>query len=272
MQHAGTAATALIAAIALIKDPAERVYPLRHLRIVAEALRDMAYTYRPAERMLNVLEHVIQDFGWDIDNLPDPAPASLTQQNLFPRESIGISPQRMSRKSQTSSVDIGVGNAYASTPGLVNDSQRSDSFGSMDQYHDFDYTDVPFPAMSGANPMSWMKSMSTENSMMFPYRNDNVDSIPPDNTMMFSGRNNLMHYLEVPGLSKDISPIRGEGSLPMDAFSDYNMPKRSQRANYMDGSSVTPSTLQRDAWSLDSPGGPQISWGEVLRQMGDNVE
>jgi hypothetical protein len=71
IQHAGTAATALIAAITQIRDPEERVRPLQHLRILADALKAMSPTYHPAERMSNVLEDVCLEAGWDLQQLPE---------------------------------------------------------------------------------------------------------------------------------------------------------------------------------------------------------
>jgi hypothetical protein len=71
IQHAGTAATALIAAITQIRDPEERVRPLQHLRILGDALKAMSPTYQPAERMYNVFEDVLVEAGWDLQQLPE---------------------------------------------------------------------------------------------------------------------------------------------------------------------------------------------------------
>ena len=71
IQHAGTAATALIAAITQIRDSDQRIRPLQHLRILADALKAMSPTYQPAERMFNVLEDVLIEAGWDLQQLPE---------------------------------------------------------------------------------------------------------------------------------------------------------------------------------------------------------
>ena len=71
IQHAGAAATALIAGITQIKDPQDRIDPLKHLRTLARALKSMCPTYQPAERMSNVLEDVCLESGWDLDQLPE---------------------------------------------------------------------------------------------------------------------------------------------------------------------------------------------------------
>ncbi|KAL5116311.1 hypothetical protein ACEQ8H_005769 [Pleosporales sp. CAS-2024a] len=59
MQHAGTAATALVAALAFIKDANDRNNNMEYLECLSAALSDMAYTYQPAERMSVVLRAVM---------------------------------------------------------------------------------------------------------------------------------------------------------------------------------------------------------------------
>lgn len=69
IQHAGTAATTLIAQLTLVKDPEKQVMSFQHLNILIQTLKEMSPTYQPAERMFNVLEDVIQGAGWQLDNL-----------------------------------------------------------------------------------------------------------------------------------------------------------------------------------------------------------
>ncbi|KAF2032804.1 hypothetical protein EK21DRAFT_60071 [Setomelanomma holmii] len=59
MQHAGTAATALVAALAFIKDADDRNNNMQYLECLSAALSDMAHTYQPAERMSVVLRAVM---------------------------------------------------------------------------------------------------------------------------------------------------------------------------------------------------------------------
>ncbi|KAL5401045.1 hypothetical protein PMIN03_011851 [Paraphaeosphaeria minitans] len=59
LQHAGTAATALVAALAFIKDPNDRANNMQYLECLSAALNDMAVTYQPAERMAVVLRAVM---------------------------------------------------------------------------------------------------------------------------------------------------------------------------------------------------------------------
>lgn len=59
LQHAGTAATALVAALAYVKDRGTRNNNMQYLECLAAALQDMAHTYVPAEKMSNVLGAVI---------------------------------------------------------------------------------------------------------------------------------------------------------------------------------------------------------------------
>jgi len=69
MQHAGTAATALIAEIATSQNPEDRREYFRCLKCLADALEAMAETYQPAERMSAIVQNFIR--GCDLD-LQDP--------------------------------------------------------------------------------------------------------------------------------------------------------------------------------------------------------
>lgn len=79
LDHAGTAATALIAGIANISDPRKRAILLRYLRWVADALKGMSSAYRAAERMTSVLDSIFEDPDWsqapaarEFDAMPTP--------------------------------------------------------------------------------------------------------------------------------------------------------------------------------------------------------
>jgi hypothetical protein len=65
LQHAGTAAIALVAALAYIKDRSSRAANMQYLECLAAALRDMTETYHPAERMSMVLEAVMIELRAD---------------------------------------------------------------------------------------------------------------------------------------------------------------------------------------------------------------
>jgi len=67
--HQGTAATALVAALAYIKDPNDRNNNMQYLECISAALNDMALTYQPAERMAVVLRAVMVELrGESINN------------------------------------------------------------------------------------------------------------------------------------------------------------------------------------------------------------
>jgi hypothetical protein len=59
MQHAGAAATALIAALAYIPDTNDRTNNMSYLEVLHHALVDMSHAYQPAERMAQVLNAVM---------------------------------------------------------------------------------------------------------------------------------------------------------------------------------------------------------------------
>jgi hypothetical protein len=59
IQHAGTAATALVAALAFIKNVNDRTNNMQYLECLAAALQDMSYTYQPAASMSSILQAVM---------------------------------------------------------------------------------------------------------------------------------------------------------------------------------------------------------------------
>ncbi|QDS70192.1 hypothetical protein FKW77_006514 [Venturia effusa] len=61
LQHAGTAATALVAALAFIKDANDRNNNMQYLECLSASLQDMSQTYQPAERMFLVLQAVLTE-------------------------------------------------------------------------------------------------------------------------------------------------------------------------------------------------------------------
>lgn len=81
LQHAGTAATALIAALASLTDSASRDANMHHLECLAAALGDMAETYLPAKRMSAVLEAVLIELRATVPQLKDVVPARTRDSN-----------------------------------------------------------------------------------------------------------------------------------------------------------------------------------------------
>lgn len=75
LQHAGTAATALVAALAFIKDANDRNNNMQYLECLSASLQDMSQTYQPAERMFLVIQAVLTELRGtpdDINNLHRP--------------------------------------------------------------------------------------------------------------------------------------------------------------------------------------------------------
>jgi Fungal specific transcription factor domain len=98
LQHAGTAAIALVAALGSLKDSSSRDANMHYLETLAAALEDMTETYQPAERMSAVLKAVIVELkatlpqsrpekivparrerGTIDDDMPRPAPSKRHQ-------------------------------------------------------------------------------------------------------------------------------------------------------------------------------------------------
>ena len=66
IQHAGTSAIALIAALAHQTSDSERRSYLGYLEILSSAIGDMSYTYQPADRMDDLLKAVLVQLRGDI--------------------------------------------------------------------------------------------------------------------------------------------------------------------------------------------------------------
>ena len=73
IQHAGTAATALVAALAFIKNMNDRKNNMQYLECLAGALHDMSYTYQPAASMSRILQAVMTELQ-NVNNQKTPPP------------------------------------------------------------------------------------------------------------------------------------------------------------------------------------------------------
>ncbi|KAF1982586.1 hypothetical protein K402DRAFT_424510 [Aulographum hederae CBS 113979] len=74
MQHAGTAATALVAGLAHLHDPTARNNNMQYLECLSAALADMSHTYQPAEQMSIVLNGVLAELrGISPTQNPEPS-------------------------------------------------------------------------------------------------------------------------------------------------------------------------------------------------------
>jgi hypothetical protein len=72
IQHAGTAATALVAALAFIKNVNDRKNNMQYLECLASALHDMSYTYQPAASMSSILQAVMTELQNASSKTPPP--------------------------------------------------------------------------------------------------------------------------------------------------------------------------------------------------------
>lgn len=72
IQHAGTAATALVAALAFIKNVSDRRSNLSYLECLASALQDMSCTYQPAASMSSILQAVMLELQNASSKTPPP--------------------------------------------------------------------------------------------------------------------------------------------------------------------------------------------------------
>ena len=144
IQHAGTAATALVAALAFIKNPSDRKNNMQYLECLAAALHDMSCTYQPAASMSSILQAVMME----LDNASAKTPPdmrylhfeslvparrsshsqSTSEQPSFKKRQLSKSSTRPSGIPQTpASISNGLGNTGIGFQG-DNDVERRDGY------------------------------------------------------------------------------------------------------------------------------------------------
>lgn len=82
IQHAGTAATALVAALAFIKNVNDRKNNMQYLECLASSLGDMGATYQPAASMSSILQAVMIE----LQNVPKTPPPDFFQSRYLRSE------------------------------------------------------------------------------------------------------------------------------------------------------------------------------------------
>ncbi|KAK7397995.1 hypothetical protein QQX98_012643 [Neonectria punicea] len=78
IQHAGTAAIALIAALAYQRNEADRRTYVGYLEILSDAVGDMSHTYHPASRMDDLLKAVLEQIRNGMGDPPRPRSGSTS--------------------------------------------------------------------------------------------------------------------------------------------------------------------------------------------------
>ncbi|KAK7417118.1 hypothetical protein QQZ08_011744 [Neonectria magnoliae] len=78
IQHAGTAAIALIAALAYQRNGADRRTYVGYLKILSNAVSDMSHTYHPASRMDDLLKAVLEQIRNGMGDPPRPRSGSIS--------------------------------------------------------------------------------------------------------------------------------------------------------------------------------------------------
>jgi len=102
MQHAGTAATALVAALASLKNPSERKSNMQYLENLAAALHDMGSTYQPAASMSSILQAVMIE----LQNASKSPPPEVIPGRHIHHESISIPARRDSNAMSLDDSDL----------------------------------------------------------------------------------------------------------------------------------------------------------------------
>lgn len=123
IQHAGTAATALVAALAFIKNVKDRKNNMQYLECLALALYDMSFTYQPAASMSSILQAVMLELQNASAKTPPPDQRYLRGDNVtIParRESTNETDEhRIFKKRQLSCSSVTRPNTFpSSTPSI----------------------------------------------------------------------------------------------------------------------------------------------------------
>jgi hypothetical protein len=123
IQHAGTAATALVAALAFIKNVNDRTNNMQYLECLALALYDMSFTYQPAASMSSILQAVMLELQNASAKTPPPDQRYLQGDNMMitaRRESTSETDEhRISKKRQLSRSSATRPNTFSSsTPSI----------------------------------------------------------------------------------------------------------------------------------------------------------
>jgi hypothetical protein len=257
MQHAGTAATALLAATAIIKTPAERVLPLQHLQILTDSLKDMSHTYQPAERMVKVLEHATYGLDWKVGNFLGQAPPAAVRQSSDALNSPMMTSQRASRTSTSDHVDqeIRRSSVSASAFNVVFESRHSGISNTQSYPSEFETTIVPLNQTSLAGITSHKMTNSEHDQTVAATKAQDTSFIFPNEVMMLTPQSIGMDYLGMPDHSKNDSALIEGNTLSYESSTNLDGANRPQRrAASSCGSMVGEMTIEQEgSWNTLSP-------------------
>lgn len=247
MQQIGTAATALIASIARLNDPLEQVYPLQHLRVLMDSLGEMAYSYPPAKRMLNVLDPVINDFGWTIESRT------------------GRVAQKSPENQPTAQAALSIESRLTPTDSLITRAESHDADMAMLEFssNTLKPMEVSFEATGRLNAMS--QALSTPG---VGYHHDQ-DFATFDAALMLTPQSDFMQHLTGPQADRPALPNHTpllEGSLPMPGSIQSSFGKI---GNAHCGSICVSSHRLSPPSTADLA--EQLSWDDIFRQTIESV-
>lgn len=247
MQHMGTAATALIAAIARLTDPLEQMYPLQHLRTLTDSLEDMAHTYRPAKHMLGVLNPVINGFGWNTDHPMDLVTHISSQSQPVALSTISTESRRTPTESLATRAE-----SHDTDMSILESSSNT-----------FKLMDVSLNTGSRPQTMSQIRSTPVTS-----YHHDH-DFNAFDAAMMLSPQSDLMKQFTGPQTDRQVlaeyTALQAR-SLPLPETMESTYGKTS---NVQCGTVAAFSHRPASLPTVDLA--EQLSWDDIFRQTGDNI-
>ncbi|KAH7121057.1 fungal-specific transcription factor domain-containing protein [Dendryphion nanum] len=227
LQHAGTAATALVAALAFIKDPNDRNNNMQYLECLSAALQDMGLTYQPASRMSVVLRAVVIELrgsgpvdssfklykpksalvparrGSSTNDMESVDPSMFKRRQMSrPRAGTNSSRKSRSMSMSTSVTDMGISikqpSALATGSRFDAESERSDGYimvtprSEISTWPPLDATPGLDPNLTTATPSTLSTSAGTRNAWM------GAELDPSDSISQLAN----VHFPEIPALSE----------------------------------------------------------------------
>jgi hypothetical protein len=155
-----TAALVMVANIPLLKPGKQIMQLQQHLRILVDALKEMASVYISAQTNYSVLEHVLTRCGWDLKSLPTldmSLPTCSTSSTVPVRRSNVDDDKSMSEPRKKRHVTDARSTKFSATPSQANPStlyQPSSHSDTVPETHDlnceYDYFQVDAPNIDKA--------------------------------------------------------------------------------------------------------------------------
>jgi hypothetical protein len=232
MQHAGAAATALIAALAYIPDHTDRTNNMSYLEVLHSALQDMCHAYHPAERMANVLSAAMIELrggpvspGKTITSTSTSIPARRSSAAVEERSTIKRRQTSSSRKTHPMPPPSSTRQHRAS------DASNQSTF-SYQHHHQNDYVMVTPRTGTEANAWPDLHGMDSFQDQLLPIQ---------DNDLLSTDRRNDWMTGALPHNFPTMPSLTGLGMGDGDSFPEFltNLPNDDDWSRWHNGPEIS---------------------------------